>query len=80
MDKFYDKGMMGTYIKLRNSAGAGKIFCLIKPNLVPRVLSYPSLWSERGRESLRTRLNNALKIVETYLQKQATLSLSLGPQ
>ena len=24
MDKFYDKGMMGTYIKLRNSAGAGK--------------------------------------------------------
>ncbi|KAM7448530.1 hypothetical protein ABFA07_003446 [Porites harrisoni] len=23
MDKFYDKGMMGTYIKLRNSAGAG---------------------------------------------------------
>ena len=24
MDKFYDSGMMGTYIKLRNSAGAGK--------------------------------------------------------
>lgn len=23
MDKFYDSGMMGTYIKLRNSAGAG---------------------------------------------------------
>ena len=24
MDKFYDKGMMGDYIKRRNSAGAGK--------------------------------------------------------
>ena len=24
MDKFYDSGMMGTYIKLRNSAGAGE--------------------------------------------------------
>ena len=24
MDKFYDKGMMGDYIKRRNNAGAGK--------------------------------------------------------
>ena len=25
MDKFYETGKMGTYLKLRNSAGAGKL-------------------------------------------------------
>lgn len=33
MDKFYSTGMMGTYIKLRNSAGAGK-FVLDSYNLL----------------------------------------------
>lgn len=33
MDKFYSSGMMGTYIKLRNSAGAGN-FVLESCNLL----------------------------------------------
>ena len=52
MDKFYDKGMMGTYIKLRNSAGAGKIhvYCAkISPTLFPG-FSPTHLYGARERE------------------------------